>query len=128
VPNQLSKEDARALARQPHIRDMAEKLNDIMKEGLKTAAGLFADPKNAGEYNPDAEKPLNEASTKTRFAMELTKQGLADRREAHVTDRTLGVLVLRERMAADSWEKHAAEVDAAEKAKVAMDVEAVESK
>jgi hypothetical protein len=122
VPNQLSKEDARALARQPHIRDMAEKLNDIMKEGLKTAEGLFN-----GE-NPDANVPLNEATTKTRFAMELTKQGLADRREAHVTDRTLGVLVLRERMAANDWEKHAAEVDAAEKAKVALDVEVVESK
>lgn len=122
MPNQLSKEDARALARQPHIRDMAEKLNDIMKEGLKTAEGLF------NGSNPDADVPLNEATTKTRFAMELTKQGLADRREAHVTDRTLGVLVLRERMAANDWEKHAAEVDAAEKAKVALDVEAVESK
>jgi hypothetical protein len=122
VPNQLSKEDARALARQPHIRDMAEKLNDIMKEGLKTAEGLF------NGSNTDANVPLNEATTKTRFAMELTKQALADRREAHVTDRTLGVLVLRERMAANDWEKHAAEVDAAEKAKVALDVEAVESK
>lgn len=127
MPNQLSKEDARALARQPHIRDMAEKLNDIMKEGLKTAEGLFLKPEDKG-YNPDAGVPLNEATTKTRFAMELTKQGLADRREAHVTDRTLGVLVLRERMAANDWEKHAAEVDAAEKAKVALDVEAVESK
>lgn len=120
MPNQLSKEDARALARQPHIRDMAEKLNDIMQEGLKTAAGLF------DGTNADAFVPLNEASTKTRFAMELTKQGLADRREAHVTDRTLGVLVLRERMQASDWEKHAAEVDQAEKARVAIDAVASE--
>jgi hypothetical protein len=97
---------------------MAEKLNDIMQEGLKTAAGLF------DGSNGDANVPLNEASTKTRFAMELTKQGLADRREADVTDRTLGVLILRSKMAASEWEQHAAEVDEAERAKVAIDVEA----
>lgn len=112
----LSPEDAKELVKSPKIRDMVEQLDKIMKEGLKCAAGLF------DGTNPDASVPMSEASTKTRFGMDLTKQALADRRESRAPSMVLGVLVVRERMQADDWEEYAARVDEEEKNKHAIDV------
>lgn len=120
MPTDLTPEEARALVQKPEVRDMVQVLDKIVSEGLKVAQGIL------DGTSPDANIPLKEATTRTRFGMELTKQALHDRREQKVAERQLGVLLLKERMSADAWEQHAAEVDKAETAKAFIDVEATE--
>lgn len=108
---------------------LAELIDSITARSLKYAAGLhepefLADGQVNPKYNPDAEKPWVEASTRTRFSVEVYKQTMAAKREQVATDRTLGVLLLRERMKADEWERHAQAVDEDERNKRAIDVAA----
>src|SRR3954462_11955372 len=115
---EFTPEGARAIVAKPEIRRMVEVLDKIVDEGLSVARGIL------DGSNPDAAIPLKDASTRTRFAMDLTKQALHDRREQKVAERQLGVLILKERMDAGAWEKHAADVDRTETAKAFIDVEA----
>ena len=97
-------------------RTASELCESIAIKSLKYAHGLH-EPKELPngqpnpKYNPDAEKPWVEASTRTRFSIEVYKQHMAARREQAQTERVLGVLVLRERLKDDAWEQHAAQVD-----------------
>jgi hypothetical protein len=115
----LPKEELEALARSESVRKSVDVLAPIIEAGLREARRLI------DGTSPDADVKLSECSTRGRFAMELTKQAMADRREEKVTERALGVIVLRGRMDAAEWEKHAADVDAGLDP-TAIDVEAVE--
>ena len=111
--------EARDLARQ------MKSIREITSQGLAIARGML---KNVGEpgYNTDADRPFAEATVKTRFAMRIYENAKADQREHHVTERTLGAIVLRERLQAKDWEAHAKEVDESERQKRAIDVVAEE--
>lgn len=97
-------------------RTAAELVESITLKSLKHAAGLhepmaLPDGSPNPKYNPDAERPWVEATTRTRFSIEVYKQTMAAKREQAQTERTLGVLLLRERLKDEDWEKHAAKVD-----------------
>jgi hypothetical protein len=108
--------EAKAVSPAERRRQKVSSLVDsITLKSLKYAAGLhepeFVNGLPNPKWNPDAEKPWVEASTRTRFSVEVYKQTMANRREQQQTERTLGVLLLRERMKDDDWEKHAQQVD-----------------
>ena len=101
----VTKEELEALAKSKSVRKSVDTLAPIIEQGRKVAAGLF------DGTNPDADVKLSECSTKTRFAMELVKLQHQAQQNEHVTERALGVIVLRGRMEAAEWEKHAKDVD-----------------
>ncbi|MFZ9202314.1 MAG: hypothetical protein ACO23N_07805 [Opitutales bacterium] len=102
---------------------MLQQVEKITAKAMQHAEGLFLDPKAEG-YNADALVPLAEASTKTRFAIEVYKQVQANSREDTRAATALGVVALQAQMSRADWEAKAKKVDEdAEKAR-AIDVEA----
>lgn len=104
----------RSLVKRPSVavqtRTVVAMLDKITADGLADVAGLFAKPGDEG-YNPDAEIPWQEARTKTRVAVEVYKQAMANSRETTKAAVALGVVALQGRMKAAEWEKKAKEVD-----------------
>ncbi len=101
----LAKEELEALAKSKSVRKSVDALGAIIDKGMKVAERLID-----GD-SPDSGVKLSECSTQTRFAMELVKLRHQSQQNEHITERALGVIVLRGRMEAAEWEKHAAAVD-----------------
>jgi hypothetical protein len=106
---------------------LARLIDGITAKAMRTVDGLYQEPtlpngdKNPA-YNPDANMPYVEATTKTRVAVEVYRQTMQARREELSSARELGVLLIRERMKEADWERHAAEVDEAGRPKTVIDV------
>ena len=115
----LPKAELEALAKSKSVRASVDVLGKIIDKGMKVADDLIEG------VSPDSDVKLSECSTRTRFAMELVKMRHAAQQNEHITERALGVIVLRGRMDAAEWEKHAAAVDEG-KDLDAIDVETVD--
>lgn len=101
----IPKEELEALAKSKSVRKSVDALGAIIDKGMRVAEQLI------DGTSPDSDVKLSECSTKTRFAMELVKLRHQAQQNEHITERALGVIVLRGRMEAAEWEKHAAAVD-----------------
>lgn len=101
----IPKDELEALAKSKSVRKSVDALGAIIDKGMRVAEQLI------DGTSPDSDVKLSECSTKTRFAMELVKLRHQAQQNEHITERALGVIVLRGRMEAAEWEKHAAAVD-----------------
>ena len=113
----LAKEELEALAKSKSVRKSVDALAPIIEKGL-----AYADKIMDGTA-PDSDVKLSECSTRGRLAIELVKLRHQAQQNEHITERALGVIVLRGRMEAAEWEAHAAAVDEG-KPLDAIDVEA----
>ena len=103
----------KALERAPVFKKspLMERIGRISYKAMRHAEGLYKQPGEPG-YNPDAAVPWSEASTKTRFAVEVYKQLCADGRENTRSVTALGVVALQSKLGAAQWEKMAQAIDA----------------
>lgn len=103
----------KALERTPVFKKspVMERIGRIANKAMRHAEGLYKQPGEPG-YNPDAEVPWAEATTKTRFAIEVYKQLKADSRENTRAVTALGVVALTARLDKSQWEKKAQAIDA----------------
>lgn len=101
----LAKEEIEVLAKSKSVRASVDALAPIVEKGLK-----YADQIMDGTA-PDSDVKLSECSTRGRLAIELVKLRHQAQQNEQITERALGVIVLRGRMEAAEWEKHAAAVD-----------------
>ena len=98
-------------------------LNSIALRGLRHAEGLLKQREEAG-YNADADVPLADATTRSQFGMKVYTQMMAKDREAMVTQRALGVVLLQGRQSEEEWNESARRVDEAQRRAHASDVAA----
>lgn len=98
----LVKQDIKALRRQ----ELDARIDKIKARGLKHAAEIMKPGSEAGERQARLQ------TNRDKFAMLIWQAEMADRREHQVTERQLGVLVLRDRLDRESWEREAQRVDA----------------
>ena len=85
-------------------------VENIAARAMADAEGLYL-PAGATGYNPDAGLPLAEASTKTRFSMEVYRQVMATQRTNTQAAVQLGVVAMQARMSKEKWEAEAAKVE-----------------
>jgi len=118
ITKQLTK-----LTKQAEHDEQLAIIDRIALRGLQHAEGLL---KKAGEdgYNPDADVPLADATTRSHFGMKVYQQMMANKREGMATQRALGVVLLQGRKSEADWNEEARRVDEEQRHAQAIDVAA----
>lgn len=96
------------------LRERAKRtLLRVQNQALNAIAGMYKQPGEEG-YNPDAETPWKDASTRTRGSFVLAQSFVSEERvrAASEAPRTLGVVVVTDRIANPAdWERLASQVN-----------------
>jgi hypothetical protein len=116
LPAPFAGKSVKAARKEKKRLQLAKLIDSITAKAMRKVDGLYQEPTLDGgtpnpAYNPDATVPYVEATTATRVAVEVYKQTMLQRRDELASARELGVLLIRDRMKAEDWERHAAEVD-----------------
>lgn len=111
------------LTAQQALDESAQIIDRIALRGLKTAEGLLMRMGEEG-YDPDADVPLPDATTRSHFGMTVYKQMMANKRDNNATARALGVVLLQGRMSEEAWNAEARRVDEEQRRAHAIDVAA----
>ena len=107
-------------------RKVTRYLDRIANRALSDVAAMYL-PKDDPNRNPDADVPLAEASTRTRFGMRVYEQVMQTERNTTNAQVALGVVAMQARMSKEKWEAEAKKVDAEARGEV-VDVEAEPAK
>ncbi len=118
----ITKQLAKITKQQEHDEQLAI-IDRIALRGLQHAEGLLKKADEEG-YNPDADVPLADATTRSHFGMKVYQQMMANKREGMATQRALGVVLLQGRKSEADWNEEARRVDEEQRHAQAIDVAA----
>jgi len=119
-----TKEAAKLLASIHRSQDLdyqTKIIDSIAIRGLEHAHGLLLKPGEEG-YNPDADVPMPDATTRTHFGMKVYQQMMANKREGMATARALGVVLVQGLKSESEWNEEARRVDEEQRLRQAIDV------
>lgn len=107
-------------------RNLSRIVDKITADGLKHFAGLGKQPGEDG-YNQDADRAWADRTGRSEFGSIVYREVMKTRRDETRTTAELGVLLLKNRMEEDAWEKRAGEVEQESRNARAIDVNAKET-
>lgn len=103
-------EERRLAIQEERIDELRRLTESIEQRGLQHAERLLL-PSEHPNVHPDADKAAAFMTTRTKFAMEIYREKRKADREKAADVRALGIIVVKETMAAADWEKKAQAVD-----------------